>query len=183
MSLPFTVASQGQLQKRLQTMRSAWKGQKISSTLKVSPELSFWYWLEFGTAARGEKGGANYTIRPIDSDYLVFPSSEGLAFRTSVSHPGIKPRRMVRRVHDEIRAAVRKRTAEAFLAGAADNPHLLSNALHQAVLDAKALIVESIAATVTGTRPVNPEFPKQSGKLVGKTAASVFEADATVVDA
>lgn len=183
MAIPLKLRSNGGLIKQLQERRAKWVSSSIAVRLTVPPELFWWYLQEFGTASAGDKGGVPYSIDPVDSELLAYPGPDGkTVFAHHVNHPGIKPRRMVTKVLPQIREAIARRATEALKDGATQDPAVMLQAMLAAVGDAKELIVESIAQNLPGTRPVNTQFPKQGGKLGGRTAASVFEENATVVD-
>lgn len=166
---------------KIQERRSKWSAGKLGAKIVVPPELEWWYWLEFGTASRGDAGGPSYSITPVDSTYLVFPQEGATTFSKGVQHPGVAPRRSVTKVLPNIETDTLQKINAALHAGAADDPALMQDALMSAVMQAKALIVDSISVNIPGTRPVNVKYPKQSGKLLGNTAASVFDSAAQIV--
>jgi len=173
-SIPLTVTSRGQFLDRLAARRTAAQEATVIASRIVVPEaLAWWYYQEFGTAP--------HQIAPRDSSQLVFP--DGGRVSHPVQHPGTKPTRSVTKVLDEIEKAAAEMVRKAFLAGALDDPSLLRTAIHEATEEAKRLIVASIAQDLPGSRgPTDPNYPKQSGKLEGRTAAEVFEEMATIED-
>lgn len=185
--LPLNLKSNGQFLKRMQEREAKWKSSQISSTIHAPDELRWWYWQEFGTAASGDvsKGasGRTYSIDPVDANLLAYPNGSGTTIVPTVeAHPGIKPRRPVAKAMPEIEETVKEEVHQAFEQGAADDPSKLKRAVHDAVEKAKGHIVDSLAVHVSGIRGVNTQFPKQSGKLGGRSAASVFNEKTTIVD-
>lgn len=154
----------------------AWRGQgkKIAAGIHAPDELSWWAFQEYGTASRGEAGGVPYTIDPVNAEALAFPGPNGTTIvRKQVIHPGIPPRHSVGKVIPDIEEASAEKIAAALNGGALDDPTLLVAAVTDAVTDAKAKIVESMAQNIPGTRV--------DGKLLGRTASSVFDELAEVV--
>ncbi len=177
--IPLTASFSGSFLRQIEARATKWRGTKIAVRIKVPPELSWWYWQEFGTATRGDAGRASgkpYDILPVNAKALSFPGPNGDRILTGSvrDHPGIKPRRLVESIRPEIRAQLLSKAHEAFKAGAGDQPALLKEAMFSGTEQAKTQIVESIADKLPGTRA--------DGRLHGGTAASAFEAAAQVVD-
>lgn len=172
--IPLSVSSGGQLIAALRDRYSKWSGLRASARLTVPPELSWWHHQEFGTAP--------YPIDPITGEALAFPQGGQTVIREHVDHPGLKPKRMVTQVLPDIENKTSENVNRALAEGGIDDPEMVRAAVIQSVRDAKELIVQSIAQNLPGTRPANPDYPKQGGKLEGRTAAEVFEAEAVVVE-
>lgn len=181
------ISSNGGFAKAIDKRIAELKGSNLTVTLKVGPEASFWRIHEWGSATHREDGsGSAYTIEPKTKDFLRFPDFEhryklphdphGYALAphipispdNTVSHPGVRPRAMVRKetlnIREAFRTALRSVTAlrlDAFKA-----------ALLSGMGVARALIVASIGRELPGTR--------DDGKLQGRTAAEVFDGAAIV---
>jgi hypothetical protein len=178
------------LNERLKKWQTA-KG--AAARVRVPNELSWWYWNEFGTATRfkapsgaelshasikpvaGSRTGA-YDIDPVDAEALRFPQGGEIQHRDHVEHPGIRPSRSVTQALPQIERALVQRVQSALKRGAVDNPELLDSAILSATQEAKLLITQSMAENLPGTRELEPEH----GRLGGRTAAEVFDQQATV---
>lgn len=170
-----TLRSKGQFAKRLQERIDKWAAAKgIAARIHIPPELEWVYWQEYGVPG--------HKIVPVESKMLAFPGEGGTELRDQVDWPGIKPHHTVTKSLDDIHTNAAVLVQEAMAQGAADDPELLRQAVVNAVEEAKAIIVGGMAADLPGTRPDNPEHPKQSGKLHGDTAANVFDELAEVVE-
>jgi hypothetical protein len=157
------------------------KADRVAARIEAPPELRWWYWLEFGTASRGDAGRASgnyYEIDPVNAEVLRFPYGGEMVLRDHVDHPGIRPHRSITKALPQIREATQSLIHQYLQAGAADNPKELQDALLDSVSNAKALIVESMAVNIPGHREVEPE----RGRLGGASAAEAFEAMAKVVN-
>jgi hypothetical protein len=171
----------GKFAERLERRIAANRGARAAARIETPPELAWWYWTEFGTATRGEPGRASghyYEIDPVNAEALRFPWNGEMVMRDHVDHPGIRPHRSIRSILPEIREAIRRFVEEGLRSGAADNPKVMQQEILDAVYNAKALIVESMAVNLPGQRDVEPN----SGRLGGASAAQVFKDKATVVD-
>jgi hypothetical protein len=177
--MQFTAKVKGDLLQRLENRSRRWTASRHQVILRVPPELSWWYWQEFGTAASGEEGrssGHTYRIVPVNARVLSWPDGQGgRVVRAEVpAHPGIKPRRAVRQVLPDIREEMASAVHQAFLHKAVDDPTRLSASFVTAMEDAKKRIVESMQTQIPGTR--------QDGKLAGRSASQEFNDNAEVVD-
>ncbi len=174
---------QGLFTKKLNARIEAWNGAPKSGAQLYAPdELSWWYFQEYGTANKGVHGGATYPIEPVDAKELVFPGPGGAGVTRThhVDHPGIPPRKAITQVLPQIQDNIKKLIRQSLADGGVDQPGLIKDAVLQAAEDAKALIVESIAEHIPGTRSGTEDIP--AGRLHGSTAASVFADLSTIVD-
>lgn len=64
--------------------------------LEISASAKYANFQEFGTASRGEFGGAPYTIAPKKARALRFVSNGRVVYTRRVVHPGIPPRPYMR---------------------------------------------------------------------------------------
>lgn len=175
--MPFNLkaSSNGAFAQRLASLRERWAGPVISASVRIPKDMAKWIMAH-------ELGSPSYHIDPT-GELLVFPSSSGgKTFSKGVEHPGIRPLRMIATVFPEITAVAAAVLTQALNAGGMDDPTLIQAAMTQAATEAKALISESIANNLPGTREADPNFPNQGGKLQGQTASSVFDAQATIVE-
>jgi len=173
--MQFTVKARGDFQRQLEARISKWASVKgIAARIHAPEALNFWLWQE--------KGVPGHTIVPVDAKVLVFPGEGGTEMRDSVDWPGIRPHHTVANSLEEIRDNASQLLQQALSEGGADDPATVQAAVLEAVHDAKAIIVGAMTGDLPGTRPDNAQFPKQSGKLHGRTAASVFDELAEVVE-
>jgi hypothetical protein len=174
--IPLTTSVNGNFLSKMQERLAKWSGTKrLAARIEVPPELKWWYYHEIGTAPHKiPKGGAQPGV------ILVFPSGGELQVRDEVNHPGVKPRHMVRNTEPLVQDELKKRVHEALGNGAADNPEVLRDVVLEATQKAKELIVESIAINLPGDPTRAAQFPQSPGKLGGRTAAEVFDEQATV---
>lgn len=173
-----------ELRKRATSFRTA----QIAARIQVPTDLTWWYYIEFGTATRrsGDApygGGATgpYPIDPIDrgdSSTLQSlhwgPQGAGV-FMKHVSHPGIRPHPFVRQALPVIMAQLVTDIRAALTEGGFRQNVLKETLLNETMVFAKALLVENLATAAPGTR--------EDGNLLGETASSVFEEEAEIVDA
>src|SRR6478752_1499987 len=131
--MQFNVKTNGAFGAHLQRRIEAWHGRKIGARIRVPPELSWWYWQEFGTATRGDQpqaSGHTYPIYPVNAKMLSWPGASGQrVFSHGVpAHPGIPPRRSVTKVLDDIRQETQEGVRAALREGGADHPDLIHSA-------------------------------------------------------
>lgn len=158
--------------------RSAeFRGKTVAARIQVPPSLYFWYWLEFGTALRGEDPTRQHTypIDPVNKKALHWTNPGGDShFAFHVDHPGIRPHLIVRNVLESIREAAGLTLSEIIpnsgFSVAAIREGLLSNIMP----NAKSQIVESMALKAPGVR--------SDGKLEGRSASEVFASEAKIVE-
>jgi hypothetical protein len=161
---------------------------KVAARLQVPSDLSFWYWLEFGTATRrspeapyGGGTSSNYLIKPIqrgDSstlEALHWGPEGGGVFAAQVMHPGIRPHPFVRPALNKIMQQFGKDLAAAFADGGFRTNVIRETLMNETMVFAKALIVKNLASAAPGTRP--------DGHLLGQTAAEVFDEESEIVSA
>lgn len=80
----------------------------------IGPAVPYGPYQEFGTATRGEWPGPYYVIRPRHAAALSFIAKDGRRVVTQeVKHPGVKPKRYMRRAVEVELAGVADRLAEA----------------------------------------------------------------------
>lgn len=150
--------------------------QHIAATIVVPDDMIWWYYNEYGTATKSlVNPGIAYDIVPVNANSLAFPGADGgTVFAHAVLHPGIKPSKMVEMVREEIRVYVAKAVKEYFTEFDFD-PTLVKESLLSTIMPrVKEFITQSFAQQLTGVRV--------DGKLGGRSAAEVFDQEATVVD-
>ncbi len=171
----FTLKPRGDFQRQLEERIKRWGASKNVGAKLVIPEALHWvYWQEYGVPA--------HTITPVEAKMLAFPGEGGTELRDSVDWPGIRAHHTVQNAMEGIKDKTRLLVREAMQEGGASDPEKLKAAFRQSAEMAKEAIAEGLAEDLPGTRPVNEEFPKQSGKLLGETASSVFTELAEVVE-
>lgn len=167
----------------LRKRQASFRGARIAARIQVPSDLSFWYFLEFGTASRQDSAapirgpGTSYPIYPVDANALSWPGPDGerIVRDKVLAHPGIRPHPFVRQTLPDIRSFA-KADLIAALMGAGGfrtanvKAQLLGNTMHRIV----EMLSASLASAAPGTR--------EDGKLDGNTAAEVFEEEAEVVD-
>jgi hypothetical protein len=178
-----------ELRKRATSFRNA----QIAARIQVPSDLSWWYFLEYGTASRQDASapyrgsGEKYPIDPIDRgdssanlDMLKFPGKDGESiYRAHVEHPGIRPHPFVRTTLPAIRQFAKQDLIMALKgAGGMRAGNLKLQLLNNTMPRAIEMIGETLATVAPGTR--------DDGKLQGNTAAEEWldeEDGAYVVDA
>jgi HK97 gp10 family phage protein len=79
----------------------------------IGPAVPYGPYQEFGTATRGEYPGPYYFIRPRNAAALSFIGKDGKRVVTQqVKHPGVKPKRYMRRAVEVELAGVADRLAQ-----------------------------------------------------------------------
>jgi hypothetical protein len=158
-----------ELQRRIQVF----SGATVQATLVAPDTIRWWYWIEFGSALRGEAGyasGKAYPIDPVQKLVLSWPSSNGTVYRAHVDHPGIRPRAFIRKVLPDIQQHVGSSVAGILVS--TYNPASAQSALSQALKDSVITIANSLALEAPGTRV--------DGRLGGVTASEAFAAQVQV---
>jgi len=174
----FTVKSKLFL-KELRRRRRAF-GPRISGRITVPPDLSWWYYHEFGTATLSELHPSKrwYRIDPVNAKMLSWPDPNepgGRTFRPFTFHPGVRPRAIVRQVLGEIRQGAARDFESSMLAGGFNPEIVRQRLIDKTLVEALKAIVRSMAAELPGTRA-------DGGKLEGQSAADVFQNGAQIVD-
>ncbi len=144
----------------------------IAAVIKVPPELGWWHAQEFGV-------DHPYEI-PVAATGVAFAGRSGVIIRPQVTHPGLHPTHTVGTVVDSL-PEIAKAELPTLFAEADFNPDIVRSGFVATFMpQIKAEIVKQMAVDLPGTRPANPEYPKQGGKLGGRTAADVFDENATI---
>lgn len=155
-----------ELQERIDSI-----GGNISVSLVVPEEMQWWYYQEFGTPSA-------YDIDPVSAKELVFPdpaNPEGPRVHAlHVHHPPIRARHMVSSVLTDIEEAIHSDFAEAATESGFDGEVIRQQIVYTTMERVKSLIAESFSERLPGTRG--------DGRLLGQTAAEVFETDAEIVE-
>lgn len=194
----FKIKAKGQFISQLQQRLNAWQGvETVSILLRVPYAHRWWYWQEFGTASgialnpeevfpegieqnttpttQWPNGYGIVSRKP--GGVLAYETRDGeLRFAHAVHHPGIKPRRPVRAVLEEIRNNSTRFLHIALRQGGAKNPQVFTAVIKFIGPDAKRLIVESFGRKLRGMRTLNMEH----ARLHGKSAAEVLQQEITV---
>lgn len=175
------ASTRGNVIDKLRARAAAWSGAKVSRKIVVPPELSWWYWQEYGTATRRVPNpGPPFDIKPVDKKVLAFPSDGGFVFKSSVDdHPGINPQYIVRDSLEEIKKKASSELREVVGKGGLDTPTVVGEALERALEFGIEKIAERMDERIPGSRP--PEGEWGGGRLKGDTASAVFRQGARVV--
>jgi hypothetical protein len=181
-----SVKLSGEIDRRLKQRLDAWsKNASIAASVRVPPELAWWYWNEFGTASKAEPGygsGSSYEITVDTAPFLVYRGREGnLIEAISVSHPGIRPARNVRKALPELNDKIAFAIGNLIKEGGLDTPQQFHTEVQVLAGAAKQLIVEQMALNMDGPDE-ETEKDKQYGRLKGQKAADVFDQSAQVID-
>jgi hypothetical protein len=160
----------------LKARAKSFKQRRISAVLTVPPDLRWWYWLEFGTALRGETGktptgyekasGHPYPIVPVDAPILSFPTEFGQRFAMSVVHPGIRPRKSVTKAIPEIMEKAHVDIVNALITKGFRYSSIKDALVQKSLPRAKELIAENLLKDAPNVRP--------DGRLEGDTAGDTF---------
>jgi hypothetical protein len=168
---------------RLQQKRQEWANAKIAARIVVPPELSWWFYQEWGTAIGGrsgqvdETGGASghtYEIPTGLTHAVSFEGKEGPFTGYVLRHPGVSSRHFVTRTLPENLQIAAIKFVAAMDRSKWNVETVRASLLGETMPRVKENIVQMIEITLPGHNP--------SGKLGGETAASAFEASATIVD-
>jgi hypothetical protein len=157
---------------------SAVRATPIAAKIVVPDSLRWYYWLEFGTALRGEAGhasGHTYDIDPVKRLVLAWPKSGGMHFAAHVVAPGIRPRAFIRKVLPDIRTAAGTAVGSALLASGFDLAAAQS-ALTQSMSVAIEVMADSLALETTS------DVREASTGGMGRTASEAFRIDAKVTE-
>jgi hypothetical protein len=176
MSLKLTVKP-GRFQEELRKRISSFRGTRLSSRLVAPDTVRWWYWLEFGTALRGEPGyasGKTYEIDPVKALVLSWPTGEGARrYAAHVEHPGIRPRAFIRKVLPTVREQAALAVMSAMMRGG-----FRSNVVKSALTDdAMPVAVNIISASLELEAP----GIREDGKLGGQSASEFFAANVKIV--
>ncbi len=160
----------------------------IAARIFVPPEISWWYFHEFGTAVGGRSrrvepiggaSGATYAIYPKNADYLSWPGEDGsrVVRKFVKAHPGVPATRTVWRSLSDIRLIAAINLANALrdtkygkLSPKAIRQWLLERTMPQAIRK----IATEMGVSLKQTR--------QDGKLAGEQPQVVFERGAKIRD-
>lgn len=182
--MQFTITSTRWIEE-LQRRQEALTSQRVCARLRVSEDLAWWFFQEFGTATRADpyskaQGIGNmprdaegrYLILPLYGSELRFPGADGEQVVTSkVWHPGVYPRAFVRAALDNIRIDFAKSVAPFVARGEMNLAQEML--LNEVMIRALEAITENINQELTGIR--------DDGRLGGQSAAEAFSEGAEVV--
>jgi hypothetical protein len=151
----------------------------VAARISVPDDLRWWYWLEFGTAMRGEPGrasGHTYPIRPINGKLLVWQTEDGQEARYAVEHhPGIAPRRIVRKALHDILMQAGKDLHLTLSSGPIRAPRLTAMLMGDTLPFAKGAIVQSMADNTSPT-------VRRKGRIPDSVASQEFQAKSVIRD-
>ncbi len=166
---------------KMQERSNEWKSKPaLNYSIVIPPELKWVIYQEYGIDHSYEISGPNG---------IAFTGDHGVIIRPSITHPenyvihpGLEPTHTIGTVNESImdgliQAAIREAFAESDFDPVAVNAYMVK---YMEVI--KQEIKEQMATDLPGTRPPDPSFPNQSGKLRGRTAAEVFDEYAQVIE-
>lgn len=174
------VTSSGNFRERLNKRRASWAGNPLNLTIKGDgdPRLKFWYWQEFGATPT-----ASGTIEPTTSPHLVFEGILGHIMANSVISKGVRAQRYIQQALPDIHKYLQDMSIQSLKSGGADNPHKFQEDMFAAMEHVKKIIMDAMDQVMPGSRPEDPEFPNQGGKLKGQTASQFFDEHTSIVKA
>lgn len=156
-----------ELERRIDSVGS----ERISATITVPDEMQWWYYQEFGTPD-------SYPIDPVYAKELVFPDPSNEAgpriHAAHVNHPPIRARHMVSAILTDIEETVQSDFALAAVESGFDGEEIRQTIVYSTMEKVKSMIAESFAQRLPGTR--------EDGRLLGQSAAEVFESDAEIIE-
>lgn len=170
--------------KNLEAVKSQYTSHVVSARVTVPPELSWWFYHEFGTATHN--GGSGYAIPPRNGKGIVlpatgrFPEAVVLPFvgePMTKNHPGVPALHYVRSSLERIVGQSR----QALMAALHDDDYQFE-AVHDALInkvmpDVIDIIAESMGEVLGGKSVGNP-----GAKLQGTPPEDVFHDAAQIVD-
>lgn len=150
--------SSGKFLQELRSRRAAF-GKTVAYRITVPENLSYWYFLEFGTAGRQDSSapyktaiapGGTYPIEPVNGPQsLHWTDGSGEHFAFHVDHPGIRPRLVYRGVRDDILSATAFFIGQGFL-----NSGVRLSSLRQSMLaEAMPYAIEEMAQAFDSASP------------------------------
>lgn len=177
----FTAKSNNAFSQQVAELVSEWALYKvIAAKIVVTPEMVWWYWQEFGTAAFAERSpsypGYDVPSVPDISITLRFQGEDGRIVLTKhVFTTGVPAKHMVSSIQDDIRKYAFTRIREV-LKATKYNPAGLEQVLLEDIMPRiKDMIKESFADNL------NEHAGRQFGRLHGSTPEQEFENNATIV--
>jgi hypothetical protein len=146
--------------------------------ITVPDDLSFWYFLEFGSAGRQDaeapirsEHGGSYEIKP-KPDHKALHTAGG-RFNFRIEHPGVRPRLIYRGIRRELFEFIGTvNLAHALVTGQTEDGLSLNEAMHEVMLFAVHAMGARLDAAAPGTR--------EEGRLGGRTAGDTFREEAQI---
>ncbi len=185
--ISFDLSNGSPYLRELLQRRAEFIGKEIAYLIRVPPDLSFWYFLEFGTAGRQDAAApfktshsGTYAIDPLNGRYLRIPDAhvpnnpDGSRFTLHVDHPGIKPRLIYRGVRESVLARAVEGVGEAFSTTGQVRVAAIEQAMQENIMP---FAVEAMGAALDRAAPGT----RVDGKLTGTTAQQVWNDEATIV--
>lgn len=200
----FTLSS-GKLIEQLNRIKNDFSGKKAAARLSVSPETSWWYFHEFGTAEHFDSpsfevppsvevtppedsvNSSGYPIYPREAEAIRLPGG-GVQFPDpllvpavgdayTMNHPGVEAKGLVRTILPEIHEQSIEKILEALRSGEYSFDAVRTALTEKVMPEVLNLIVENIGSLLHEAQ--ERDTP---GKLMGQSPASAFEAGATITD-
>jgi hypothetical protein len=173
----FTAHFEGTFVKQLQERRAKWAAtpNEFGAVIRLVDQpfnMNWWYYHEFGAKP--------HDIASSTGGKVVYTSGGVTHIVEIAHHPGNKPLHVVGTLLSKIAQEAQEAIHQALTSGGADDPELVKKCIFKAVENAKEFIAVGYEKSLPGSRPPDPEYPKQSGKLQGHTAAEVYREQAVV---
>lgn len=176
----FTIKSQRVFDSKMEDLIAEWSLYKdIAAKIVVPPEMIWWYWQEFGTAAFAERSPSypGYDV-PQNTDPTItlrFQGRDGkLVLTKHVFTTGVPAKHMVTSIQNDIRVYAFTRIREVLKASNYNPAGLEEALLTDIMVAAKDMITASFADNLS------EHADRQFGRLQGATAADEFAQSATI---
>jgi hypothetical protein len=180
-TLPLTLSVlSGGFRDRLRQINASLNPASQAWLITVPDDLSFWYFLEFGTAGRQDSDapvksehGGSYEIKPKPSHKALHTA--GGRFNFKIEHPGVRPRLIYRGIRGEFFEYIASLNLAAALIGGETALGLsLPETMNAVMAYAVAAMADRMETEAPGTR--------EGGRLDGRSAGETFRAEAKIVE-
>lgn len=180
-SLPLTLSVlSGGFRDRLRQINQNLALTSQAWLITVPDDLSFWYFLEFGTAGRQDgdapvksEHGGSYEIKPKPGHKALHTA--GGRFNFKIDFPGIRPRLIYRGIRGELFEYIASLNLTGALIGGETALGLsLPETMNAVMAYAVTAMADRMESEAPGTR--------EGGRLDGRSAGETFRAEAQIVE-
>jgi hypothetical protein len=180
-TLPLTLSVlSGGFRDRIRQINQSLKPATQAWLITVPDDLSFWYFLEFGTAGRQDadapaksEHGGSYEIKP-KPDHKALHTAGG-RFNFRIEHPGVRPRLIYRGIRGELFEFISSlNLTRALIGGETALGLSLSETMTAVMAYAVNAMADRMETEAPGTR--------EGGRLDGRSAGDTFRAEAKIVE-